>query len=296
MSATFQTFPDRVEFLIYGERFTTYEHRGETPGFTAFYAGDRKPITRLDPLTKCSLWLSHGNVNGFSFVTREPDQSSITDKSGGVGSPIIVVRPVWGGGGGKGTIRTIDFIARRGSESVGFQHELLWSSPTNEPLLNELRTARLTPGPSAGSILDLNIELRACDTSPVLLGKTAESLLQILPASSLLPAGGGHIINSLGASLQEDIHGRAAAWCGCTGVVGDETVGFVLFDHPQNPWHPSSWNISESGALSPSPFEWREFEVTPAKPLALRYRLMTHTGFVEAGWARARMREFANQT
>jgi hypothetical protein len=184
-------------------------------------------------------------------------------------------------------------MARRGSQSVGFQQECAWIAPDGKNLLQETRTVRVTPGPCAGGVLDLTLRLCAPEDSPILLGRTDLSLLRLRAAAALFPAGGGQLRSSAEGYGVEAIHGQSAAWCACTGVIQGETVGFVLFDHPDNLWHPPPWVVYADGTLAPSPLWGRAWEIAPHCPLLLRYRLHTHRGYVEAGWARERMAEYA---
>ena len=78
-------------------------------------------------------------------------------------------------------------------------------------------------------------------------------------------------------------------------MVRGETVGCALLDHPDNRWHPPRWTATETGLLAPQPFAWSALELVPQEPLQLRYRLYTYEGYVDAGWANARLAEFAQE-
>jgi hypothetical protein len=125
------------------------------------------------------------------------------------------------------------------------------------------------------------------------LGQTPDSFLRAQVVSSLLPPGGGQIRNSLGDYGIEALNGRSASWVGAVGVVQGETVGFAWLDHPENPEHPTLWQISSDGWLSPTLFPWRSLELAPRAHLRFRYRLLLHRGYVEQFWADARLAEFA---
>jgi hypothetical protein len=163
-------------------------------------------------------------------------------------------------------------------------------------VLEDERTIRVTHGPSSGAILDLRILLKAVSDNAVTLGQTEESLLCACVAPQLLPSGGGQLRNSNDEFGCDEIHGRLASWCACNGVVAGDTVGFALLDHPDNPWYPSPWNCRGDGILSPSPFAWRAVELPPGAALDLKYRLVIHCGYVEAGWVRARLADWVRST
>jgi hypothetical protein len=261
------TAADRIDFLVHRERFASYRYGdGTTPGFTAIYAADETAVTQPGPAGP-ALWLAHGNINGVAFGTTEEERPA--------GS--IVVR---------------ETTARRGAQTVGFQQESEWRDPMGELLLTAQLTVRALPGPGVGRILDIDVGLRAPDDASVTLGKTANSLLIVRAASGLCASGMSQIRNSRGDYGPEAIHGRTAAWCSCIGVVRGATVGFALLEHPTNPFYPSLWICRPDGVISPSPFAWREEKLSPGSALQLRYRLHIHSGYVEQGWADARLAEY----
>ena len=272
------TTADRVEFFVRGEPFATYRYReGDTPGFTALYAQGERAVTQ--PSTNgCALWLMHGNVNGVAY--------GVAGETSG--------QPA-------GQIVTEEMTARRGALSVGFQHECAWLNPVGERVLLDTRTARVVPGPSEGTILDIEIRLQAPEASPVAFGPTEDSLLCVRAASALYSVapfamGGGQVRNSLGEYGAESLHGRQARWCACVGVVRGETVGFTFLEHPGNPPFPSPWVARPDGILSPTPFGWRSQTLPAGHSLTLRYRLLAHVGYVNQGWADARQDDFARET
>jgi hypothetical protein len=263
------TAPGRIEIHIWGERFTTYEIDGAAPGFTALFARGLRAVTQPGPADR-GLWVMHGNVNGIAFGTGEQSD-----------------RPI-------GRIVPTDLLARRGSHSVGFHHKCSWIAPDGVCLLHEERTVRAAHGPSAGALLDFGITFSAAGDA-VELGRTESALLCTRVAPNLLPSGGGQLRSSTDEFGPEAVHSRQAMWCACTGVVQGETVGMAILEHPGNPWSPSPWVAREDGLISPSPFGWRSLTLEPERPLVLRYRIVVHSGYVEAGWVRARLADWLRE-
>lgn len=274
LSVTLQTGPNRLDFLVRGERFATYRY-GETlsPGFTALFA----PGGRAISAPGAALWLAHGNVQGVAFPTDYSPDAPQAEADSQVGQ-----------------IVSTEIVARRGRLSVGFRQSCDWIAPGGKLLLTDTRTFRAAPGPGEGRILDITLRLAAPEDSPATLGRTPDSLLILRVASALCPAGGGQLRNSLGDYGPAAMQGRSAAWCAGVGVVQGTTVGFALLDHPDNPWHPSPWRVQDDGTLSPSPFIWRSVELPAGGTLLLRYRLYIYSGYVDSGWADARLAEFAH--
>ena len=260
MNPHLTTAPGRLGLDISGARFADYATDGPVPGFTALYAGGDRCVSRLDASTGRCAWIGHGNVNEVAF-----------GQTGGGRRPA-------------GLIETGDLLARRGSQSAGFRHACHWVTPAGERLLSAACTVRIAPGPSAGVLLDLSIVLTPCTQTAVALGRSGQGPLSVRVAAPLLPDGGGQLRNSNDEFGPEEIHGRQAAWCACNGVVDGETVGMAILDHPDNPWHPTPWVCTNDGLLSPSPFPWRSHTFAPRELLSLRYRIVLHSGYVEAGW------------
>jgi hypothetical protein len=100
--------------------------------------------------------------------------------------------------------------------------------------------------------------------------------------------GHGHIVNSAGVR-DGDTWGKRADWCDCYGPVDGKTVGIAIFDHPENPRHPTTWHVRDYGLFAANPFGLHDFEklsnkaagdmVVPAgKTVTFRYRFYLHEG------------------
>ncbi len=295
------TAHDRVEIFVRGERFAAYRHgEGVTPGFTTLYAPGERALTQPAP-NGLGLWLMHGNVNGVAFGGEtdkekrgQREEETEEDKNKQQAASSRQLLPV-------GQIVTDDLMVRRGTYSVGFQHECGWILPDGERILTTVCTTRVLPGPSEGVILDVEVCLQAPDNKAVTLGRADDALLCIRAASGLYSVepfamGAGQTRNSLGEYGTTQVEGRAARWCACVGVVNGETCGFAFLEHPANLAFPSPWIARPDGVLSPSPFGWRTKTLAPGEALRLRYRLLTHLGYVNQGWADARLTDYARES
>lgn len=232
---------------------------GEWPGFVDLRASGAAPVVR-------ALRIEHHSVDGVFFGS-----GSATDAP-------------------QGGVETTDFIIRRGLQSTGFQHDLLWLAPDGTRIVTERRTVRAEPGRAQGWVLDLALDFRA--EKRVELGRSA-GFLCVQPVHRLLPEGGGQLRTEQGAYGQAEAHARCAGWLACVGVVDGETAGMVVLDHPDNAWYPTPWSVTENDCISACPFLWRTATIEPGRPLRLRYRLLIHRGYVDIGWADHRLRDFA---
>lgn len=272
MSVTLQTGENRIDFWADGERFTSYRYGGSVSGFSALNAAGGRPVTQQQEEAGVSVWLEHRNVNGFTFGL-EPLPGTTQEHE-------------------RGRIVTAEITARRGSQSVGFQHICLWLAPDRTCLLTETRTVRVALGPGEGRILDISVQFLAPDLAAVRLEPTPRSFLFLRPSVSLWPSGGGQLRNSQDDYGVVALDGHSAEWCACVGVVESDTVGFVVLDHPANVSHPPLWGAQEDGLLSVSPLRTHPLEIPPGREVTFQYRILVHRGYVASGWATARLAEF----
>ncbi len=78
----------------------------------------------------------------------------------------------------------------------------------------------------------------------------------------------------------ETTHGRAARWIDCSGKTKSAAAGGVaMFDHPRNIRHPSKWSVFPNMPyFSPAVIFDGPHTIPAGKGLALRYRIVVHTG------------------
>jgi hypothetical protein len=140
-----------------------------------------------------------------------------------------------------------------------------------------------------GVILDFEIELLAGDTE-LILGDTKEGSMAIRLAPTMRVKGEvaqGQILSSEGLR-DGDTWGKRAAWVDTTGPVGGQTVGVTIFDHPDNPRHPTWWHVRTYGLFAANPFGIHDFEKKPegtgdyrvpaGGSVRFRYRFLFHHG------------------
>lgn len=269
MTVTLHAHQHRIDYLVGAERFASYLPSAPMPGFSALFAPEYRPMTLPDSATGLSVWFEHSDINGTAFTA---DTTSVVEQP-------------------RGQIVTTDFIVRRASYSVGFQHMCDWIATNRKKVLTDVRTARVSHGPGEGRILDLRIDLKATASAPVVFGSCDHALL-CLRLAGAFTAAHSQIRNSEGQFGLEGIDGQSATWCGCIGVIKGETVGMVVLEHPANAGYPSVWSACPDGLISPSPFVRHAFTLAPGSVMTLQYRLLVHRGYVEHGWATARQNDY----
>jgi len=80
--------------------------------------------------------------------------------------------------------------------------------------------------------------------------------------------------------LEPASHGTKARWVDFSGETGNgRFAGVAIFDHPDNPRHPSRWWLSRSMPyFGPAILFDKPYTLTRAERLMLRYRIFVHTG------------------
>jgi len=187
-----------------------------------------------------------------------------------------------------------------------------WVAPDGKVLCTDERTIRFHPSTDV-KMLDFEITLIASH-GDVTFGDTKEGTMAIRLAETMrlvkpkakgqkkAEPGDGHIVNSEGVR-DADAWGKRAKWVDYYGPVGGKIVGVAIFDHPQNPRHPTWWHVRDYGLFAANPFGVHDFEKKPAgtgdlkiaagKSLTFRYRFVFHEGDEKQGRIAERYQEFA---
>jgi hypothetical protein len=115
--------------------------------------------------------------------------------------------------------------------------------------------------------------------------------------------GKGHIINSEGVT-DNDTWSTRADWVDYYGPVKGEIVGIAMFDHPDNPRHPTWWHVRDYGLFAANPFGIHDFEKKPAgagdlvipagQSVTFKYRFFFHKGDEKQGKVAEHYRDYAS--
>lgn len=262
----------RVE--INGQLFTEYHFTGAArPYFYPLIGPDALPMTRNWPMTAGeneehdhlhhrSLWYAHGAVNGINFWSEEKNYGTIVhDRFTEIKS-----------GKNVGVIRSTD----------------KWVAPDGKIVCTDERTMRIYNRPGI-KLFDFEVAIHASH-GPVTLGDTKEGTMAMRLAETMRlkgKIGHGHIVNSEGVR-DDATWGKRADWCDYFGPVDGKTVGVAIFDHPDNPRHPTTWHVRDYGLFAANPFGLHDFEKKAARSgdltipagqsVTFRYRFYLHEG------------------
>ncbi len=269
--------PDRLRVEIDGKLFTEYLYKDvPRPYFYPLMGPGDLPMTRNWPMKDApdeehdhkhhrSLWFTHGSVNGRDFWSEEKDFGKIVhDEFAEIKS-----------GNQSGVIRSRD----------------KWIAADGTLVCTDERTFRVfAPSTPSERIFDYDITLHASD-GELKFGDTKEGSMAVRLAETMRlkgKVGHGHIVNSEGVR-EGETWGKRADWCDYFGPVEGKTVGIAIFDHPQNPRHPTWWHVRDYGLFAANPFGKHDFEslkdkaagdlIVPAgKSITFRYRFYLHQG------------------
>ena len=212
-----------------------------------------------------SLWFAHGSMNGHDFWSE--------DKSFG--------KEVHD-----------DFLEVKSGKDAGVIKERnKWVAADGTVVCTDERTLRFyNPGSVNERVLDFEITLFASN-GDLTFGDTMEGTMAVRLAETMRlkgKVGKGHIVNSNGVR-DGQTWSKKANWVDYYGPVDDKIVGIAIFDHPQNPRHPTWWHVRDYGLFAANPFGQHDFEpgtekgagnltVPAGKRITFRYRFYLHEG------------------
>lgn len=274
--------PDRLRVEINGRLFTEYFFKDvPRPYYYPLIGPGEVAMTRNWPMKDTpneehdhphhrSLWFAHGSVNGHDFWSEQK-------------------------GFGKIVHDGFTRIAS-GKDSGTIQSRDKWIAADGTLVCTDTRTLRIyAPTTPEERMFDFEITLNAAN-GEVVFGDTKEGSMAVRLTETMRlkgKLGRGHIVSSAGVR-DEQTWGKRAEWCDYYGPADGQTVGMAIFDHPQNPRHPTWWHVRDYGLFAANPFGQHDFEklsdksagnlvVPPDRSVTFRYRFYLHRGDEKEG-------------
>ena len=264
----------KLRIEVNGRLFTEYLYLDvPRPYFYPVIGPKELPMTRNWPMKEVeneerdhphhrSLWFTHGDVNGIDFWSEEPKAGKIVHDK---------------------------FLKISASRSLGtIVSQNKWIAPDGQVVCTDERTMLIRARQDA-RIMDFDITIRASN-GDLVFGDTKEGTMAIRIAETMRlkgKVGAGHIVSSDG-TRDDATWGKRADWVDYYGPVQGQIVGVAMFDHPENPVHPTWWHVRDYGLFAANPFGVHDFEKKPkgtgdlkvfqGSSVTFRYRLVFHEG------------------
>lgn len=288
---------DRVRIEIDGELFTEYIFKGAPkPFFYPVIASDGTRLTRDYPMADTpgedkdhphqrSLWFAHGDVNNHDFWTEEITAGTIVH----------------------------DALLETSSGTTGrLRARSRWVGRDGTTVCTDETAVRVIPVPH-GRLLDYEVTLHAPADTAVTFGDTKEGTMAVRLAEWMTVArtvngksveSQGHILSSAG-ERDAAAWGKRADWVDYFAPRKGKIHGVAIFDHPENPRHPTWWHVRDYGLFAANPFGRHDFESLADQPKAgefvlpaggavsFRYRFYFHEGDTAASDVAGRYHEYA---
>jgi len=150
--------------------------------------------------------------------------------------------------------------------------------------------------------IDFEITLTAAEN--LTFGDTKEGAFAIRLADVFTEKKGGKMVDADDRATMAKIWGKRSNWVDYTAEVEGERLGVAMFDHPQNPRHPTYWHARDYGLFALNPFGRNAFDSTqeesqwklPAgQKLLFRWRVVIHPGDAETGHVADLYKQYAGQ-
>jgi hypothetical protein len=285
----------QIGIEVDGKPFTTFYFGSDVrkPYLAPLRAASGTPVTRGYPMEMIEgesrdhphhkgLWFGHGDVNKVNFWATEPANKD--PKSG----RIVAAGPVDAKAAGDIGVVTGRFN---------------WLDLDGKPIVREDRKMTFYSKTGQERIVDFDLTLHAVQRA--VFGDTKEGTFAIRLNDSLSEKRGGKLTNAQGAETMDNVWGKPSPWVDYSGDVKGEKLGVAMFDHPQNPRHPTTWHARDYGLFAANIFGQHDFKnpnmpdgtltLEPGQELRFRYRLVIHPGGTDRGELEKEYKKYAGE-
>ena len=267
---------DQVIITVSGKLFTSYK----------FAASQKYPY----------FWPVNGPATGTSITTETSDPFP-HHHSLFFGCDKVNGGNYWQEGNERGQILSQGpKIVEAEGDRVVFTDECLWKQPGKDPVIRDSRRVTIAAPDDSHRIIDFEIALEPL--TDIRIDKSNQSLFSARVMPELSVVSGGTLINAEGATAEKGTLGIKSPWCDYSGTRNGVTEGLAIFQNPNNRWYPAPWFTRDYGFFSPTPMYWIEGDVlklAKGEILALRYRVIVHSGDAKAAGIGDLFREYANE-
>lgn len=289
---------DRLRVEIDGKLFTEYHFKNVPRPY--FY-----PVNWIDGETGLTRnWPMKEGVEG-----EETDH--VHHRGVWFGHHDVSGHDFWGETDKSGKIVHDKFQELKSGQDMGvIRQTTQWIAKDGRQICGDERVIRIHRRPDS-RMLDFQITVRA-DNGDIILGDNKDAgmatrvahTMKVTDRGKKTSVATGHMITSEG-DVDGAAWGKAARWLDNHGMVNGKHLGVAIFDHPDNPRHPTWWHARTYGLLSANAFGKRYFEglkdpAAGSMPIHAggsrqwKYRLYWHEGDAKKGQVEKRWREFSS--
>lgn len=251
-----------------------FDKQQERPFLYPIIGPSGRSLTRMghphDPVGHShhnSIWLSHEKIDGINFWSDQRigiiETQRILRYTDGEDAASIFALNHWKATG-------------LGKDKEGQPHQ-------QRIVLIERRLITLEPLPNGESLITIDVQLHspANRKEPVTIEQSPFGLIGVRMAKTIgIHDGGGTIRNSEGQTDEQGDTGcfrKPAKWCDYSGPIETNRIeGITLLDHPANFNHPAPFHVRADGWMGACLTLDKPIQITPDKPLRLRYGLYVH--------------------
>ena len=214
----------------------------------------------------------------------------------------------WHMGPGAGEQRINDISYGSGDAYGWIALELSWLDADGAPKFDETREYRFYASPVNARLMDTHIVLHMNHGS-VTLRDTKEAGMKAVRMHPDI-SDNAVITNAHGDVGESNLWGKPSPWCDYSANLEVGWRGLAIFDHPDNPRHPTSWHVRNYGLMAANCFGYHDFKDAPhnegllpmeqgdmpleaGETITFNYRVYVHSGDVEAAKVADRYADYA---
>ncbi len=228
-----------------------------------FPLGEDEPVESTDHPHHMSMYVTHGDVNGYDFWHSETKLSRNVEVESGDAYGII-------------------------------RAENQWVAEDDEIVLDEEREYRFYDGPASSRMFDVTVTLHA-NHGPVTFGDDKEGSFAFRIRPEIQGNQAGVLTNSEGAQGESEVYGTPVDWMDYSGPVeGYGNRGIALMNYPGN-FRKPAWHVRDYGLCAANFFALQDvagldedgsYTLEEGDSLTIIMRHYVHSGdVVEAGVA-----------
>lgn len=229
---------------------------------------------RSDHPHHVGLWFNYGDVNGFDFWNNSTAIAAKDAPKMGTVEQRTIKQVRSGVGRGELEIGA-DWI--QGDRTLALKEDtrLVFHASGDERVIDRITTLTaqdkpVTFGDSKEGVLGMRVRRQLEDPNEK-SGQFTDAAGRSTKVAAMDNAGVTGVYLTSEGKKGAEAWGTRGRWCALSGVVDNEPVTIVIFDHPKNPNAPTYWHARGYGLFSANPLGGAEFDKTqPKRSLTLQ--------------------------